>query len=82
VKEHLLSKFAERQVETKKNKPQYSYSIPVRMKDKIRLHLLVLCLVIDNFEVPCSVLQKDLKVTTNKYAMFGKGSSGVQTHRR
>lgn len=65
VLECLLGKFTEKQTETKK--PQYC--IPMRMKDKIRLHLLVLCLIIDDFTVHCSVLQKDLKITTNKYGM-------------
>ena len=61
--EQLLTKFTEKQEGVKKT----HYSLPVRMKDKIRLHLLVLCLFLDDFTVECSVLQKDLKVTTNKY---------------
>ena len=82
VKDCLLSKFAEKQSGTKK--PQYC--LPMRMKDKIRLHLLVLCLIIDDFSVPCSVLQKDLKITEQKYgkgvgkgSFTGKGSLSVQT---
>lgn len=62
VMEHLVSNFTEKLVRTKK--PQYS--IPARLKDKIRLHLFVLCLIIDDFSVQCSVLQQDLKITTNK----------------
>lgn len=62
VMEHLLNNFTEKL--TRAKKPQYS--IPARMKDKIRLHLFVLCLIIDDFSVKCSVLQKDLKITTNK----------------
>lgn len=62
VTENLLGKFTEKATASKK--PQYS--IPVHMKDKIRLHLFVLCLIIDDFSVQCSVLQKDLKLTTNK----------------
>lgn len=62
VLEQLLGKFAESREGAKK----MTYSLPVRMKDKIRLHLLVLCLIIDDFSVEGSVLQKDLKITTNK----------------
>lgn len=60
----LLDKFAEDQDGSMK-----TYSLPVRMKDKIRLYLLVLCLIIDDFSVEFSVLQKDLKITTNKYVL-------------
>ena len=60
--EEVLDKFTEKQVGPKRTQ----YSLPVRVKDKIRLHLLVLCLIIDDFTVECSVLQRDLKVTTNK----------------
>ena len=62
VMEYLISKFTERQEGSKR----VCYSLPVRMKDKIRLHLLVLCLFIDNFTVEFPVLQKDLMITTNK----------------
>lgn len=66
VLEQLLTKFTDKQEGVKKTQ----YSLPMQMKDKIRLHLLVLCLFLDDFTVECSVLQKDLRVTTNKYVSW------------
>ena len=62
----VLSQLLEKFAESREGPRRTQYLLPVRMKDKIRLHLLVLCLILDDFSVECSVLQKDLKITTNK----------------
>lgn len=62
VLEQLQSKFTEKLPAAKK--PQLGLS--VRMKDKIRLHLFALCLIIDDFSVQCSTLQQDLRITASK----------------
>ncbi len=64
VLNHLCEKYAERRVDGPKKLPRYS--LPPRMKDKIRLHLLVLCLFLDNFTVEFSVLREDLKISASK----------------
>lgn len=61
ITEQLLAKFTEKQ-----GVKRTQHVLSTRMKDKIRLHLLVLCLLIDDFSVELSTLQKDLKISTNK----------------
>lgn len=63
AKEELLSKFTEKQ-DGAKSKPIYTLS--TRMKDKIRLHLFVVTLILDDFIVDCQSLQKDLQLNTTK----------------
>ena len=64
VLEQLQSKFTEKLPAAGKKKTQLGLS--VRMKDKIRLHLFTLCLIIDDFSVQCSTLQQDLRITASK----------------
>ena len=59
VKDQLLTKFAERQGEG-------SHVLTPRMKDKVLSHLFVLALIIDDFSVDCTALQRDLRLTTAK----------------
>lgn len=65
VKEQLLVKFTERQEGVAKG-GKTLHTLSQRMKDKIRLHLFVLVLAIDDFTVDCLSLQQDLKLTTTK----------------
>ena len=69
VKQNLLLKFSEALPtagSVAKGKTQRR-KITNKMKDKILLHLLVLTLIVDDFSVDCSDLQKDLKLTTKKF---------------
>ncbi|ESO90028.1 hypothetical protein LOTGIDRAFT_175837 [Lottia gigantea] len=43
-------------------KKRASRCMSVRMKDKIILHILVLCLIVDNFTLEYSDILKDLKI--------------------
>ncbi|XP_071121031.1 DNA-directed RNA polymerase I subunit RPA49-like isoform X1 [Mytilus edulis] len=36
--------------------------LPSRLKDKLALHILVLCLILDEFDLPLNDLQRDLKL--------------------
>ena len=65
VKEQLLIKFTERQEGMSKG-GKTLHTLSHRMKDKIRLHLCVLTLILDDFTVDCLPLQQDLKLTTTK----------------
>ena len=65
VKEQLLLKFSERQEGMGKH-GKTLHTLSQRMKDKIRLHLFVLTLMVDDFMVDCRPLQLDLKLTTTK----------------
>ena len=65
VKEQLLVKFTERQEGVAKG-GRTLHTLSQRMKDKIRLHLFVLTLILDDFMVDCLPLQQDLKLTTTK----------------
>lgn len=67
VKEQLLLKFTERQEGMGKG-GKTLHTLSHRMKDKIRLHLFVLTLIVDDFTVNCLSLQQDLKLTTTKWA--------------
>ncbi len=60
VREELLEKFTERQ-QTRGRK--FIQSLSARMKDKIRLHLFVLALILDDFTVQCLSLQQDLTLS-------------------
>ncbi len=63
VREELLEKFTERQqVRGRK----FVQTISARMRDKIRLHLLVLVLILDDFVVNCLSLQQDLKLSCTR----------------
>ncbi len=64
VLQHLIAKFTEGQEESKK---KHRVMLSERMKDKIFLHLLVLCLFVDDFNVEFVPLQIDLKVSKSKY---------------
>ena len=66
VKEQLLVKFTERQEGMGKG-GKTLHTLSHRMKDKIRLHLFVLTLIVDDFTVDCLSLQQDLKLTTTKW---------------
>ena len=63
VKVELLEKFTEKQ-ESKSGK--VIHSLTARMRDKLRLHLLVLTLILDDFTVDCLSLQQDLKLSCAK----------------
>ena len=65
VKEQLLTNFTERQ-EGMGKAGKTLHTLSRRMKDKIRLHLFVLTLILDDFTVDCRALQQDLKLTTTK----------------
>lgn len=65
VKEQLLMRFTERQ-EGMGREGRTLHTLSQRMKDKIRLHLFVLVLMLDDFTVDCLPLQQDLKLTTTK----------------
>lgn len=64
VVQQLLGKFTEKKNHEGSKKPQHFLS--ERIKDKIRLHLLVLCLFIDELVVEFADIQRDLKITTTK----------------
>jgi hypothetical protein len=40
--------------------------IPLRLKDKLASYILVLCLILDEFQLECDVLMKDLKIGLTK----------------
>jgi len=61
--QELLSKFTEKNV-LKSGKVVHTLS--TKMKDKIRLHLFVLALMVDDFTVDSLSLQKDLKLSCLK----------------
>ena len=42
--------------------PKPTRCVPLRLKDKLILNILVLCLILDEFELPLNDLQKDLKI--------------------
>lgn len=42
--------------------PRPTRCVPQRLKDKLILNILVLCLILDEFELPLNDLQKDLKI--------------------
>ena len=63
VMEQLVANFAEN---TSPNVDTPSYVISQRMKDKILSHLLVLLLILDDFSVDCTALQKDFELTSSK----------------
>lgn len=66
VLKQLQNKFTERQEGTRKT----HIILSSRMKDKICLHLLVLCLFIDDFSVDFLSLQRDLNISRTKYVQF------------
>ena len=61
--EEILDKFTERQDGAR---PRTIHSLSNRMKDKIRLHLFVITLILDDFVVDCLPLLQDLRLTTAK----------------
>ena len=65
VNKELLCKFTECQVGGGRDGKD-AFILSARMKDKIRLHLFVLTLILDDFTVDCVSLQQDLKLTTAK----------------
>lgn len=46
--------------------------LPARLKDLLISHILVLCLILDNFSSPLWLLQKDLKVSAKKLLMHAR----------
>ena len=62
VIQQLQATFTEREEGTKRTR----IILSSRMKDKICLHLLVLCLFIDDFSVEFLHLQRDLKISERK----------------
>lgn len=67
VEKHFLERFSEISPDAPREdgKPMQR-RLSNKMKDKVLLHLLVLTLILDEFHVDCSTLQRDLKVTTRK----------------
>jgi len=62
VLQHLVAKFTEPRDDPRKK----GVVLSDRIKDKIFLHLLVLCLFVDDFSVEFLTLQRDLKVSKSK----------------
>lgn len=46
--------------------------MPSRLKDKLLLHILIICLMTDEFELPLNDLQKDLKIGTKSLELHVK----------
>ena len=73
MKQHLLDRFSEPSGAPRKAGAKVPRRLSSKMKDKILLHLFVLCLILDDFRVDCSALQQDLKLTTRKCVREGGG---------
>lgn len=63
AREEIIENFTERQLARGK---KFVPTISAKMKDKIRLHLLVLTLILDDFTVDCLSLQQDLKLSCSR----------------
>ena len=50
---------------------------PSRLKDKLVLHIIVLCLILDEFDLPLDDLQRDLKLGQNRYCWLLWNRTGI-----
>lgn len=74
AREEILEKFTEKQ---STRRGLIINSLSARMKDKIRLHLFVLALILDDFTVDCQTLQQDLKLSCARQASLTANSLHV-----